>query len=143
MNVMEMIRRKFYDLVISDFAGEYGEALSIKLENHKFQQPIDEPFLALYMINTASARASIGTVAKFQRHCGFLCIECQVPAETGTGAMWLMAEAVTRVLEEKQTSLDDGSYFTTGTAKKYGNTSQDANYFVTVMVPFDADECKP
>lgn len=145
MDTEEMARRKFYDLLLTNFPTQFDGAwdndTQVKLENQKFAYPVDLPYLAAYMIFTQAKPASIGTLTKFDRHCGFFCIECQVPADTGMKTLWLMVGAAARIFDRIQTTLDDGSYLSTGVHRAYQNTSQDGQYFVTVMVPFDIDTC--
>lgn len=144
-DVHHELRKKLYDLLLTNFPSEYADAwdnaLQVKFENQKFVQPLDSPFIATYLMFTEGKRASVGTTKKFIRHCGFFCIECQVPQDSGMTALWKMADAAQRSLQEQQTTLDDGSYLSLYTAKVVGNTSQDNFYFVTVMVPFECDAC--
>lgn len=139
------LRKGLYDLLLTNFPSEYdgawNNATQIKFENQKYQQPLDTPFIATYLIVTEGKRASVGTTKKFIRYCGFFCIECQVPQDSGMTALWKMAGAAMRSLQEQQTQLDDGSYLSLYTAKAVGNTSQDNFYFVTVMVPYELDAC--
>jgi hypothetical protein len=124
------MRKAMYDRLLTQFPTVYGSSVDVGFENQKFEQPQNDPF----------KRASIGTVARFNRHRGFFIVDCVVPEKTGMNAIWQMADAVVDIFEAETFTLGDGSAVTIEVPTTYSaGKAQDGFYLVTVMVPFMID----
>lgn len=140
MSVRENMRIAMYDRLLSQFPTKYGVAVPVGLENQKFEQPKNAPYLICWFRYTPSQRASIGTAARFDRHSGFFIVDCLVPEKTGMSALWKMADAVVDSFEAQNFSLADGSAVTLKVPTTFSaGKAQDGFYIVTVMVPFMID----
>ena len=141
MSVRDAMRKAMYDRLLTQFPAEYGSSIPVFLENQKFEQPRDTPYIITFFKYGKSRRASIGTASRFNRHEGFLVADCVVPEKSGTAAMWKIADAVSNTFEAATFTLEDGSAVTIHVPSVYSSGKmQDGFSFGTVMVPFMIDE---
>lgn len=140
MTVKDDMRQAMYDRLLTYFPTEYGSAVEVGLENHAFIQPKDDPYMLCWFRFLDSKKASIGTTQSFIRTKGFFMIDCIVPKDTGSKALWQMVDALNAVFKEQNFSLSGGSNVTLYPPDTSGaGRSQDGGYMVTVLVPFCID----
>lgn len=140
MSVRDLMRQEMNDRLDADFPIEYGTAVPVQRENHRFETPKNTPYIGCWFRYSNSGRATIGTTRRFVRHTGFFMIDVVVPDDTGSATLWKIVDALSAVFKEQNFNLTDNSDVTLQTPKTTGNPrSQDGYYYITVMVPFRID----
>jgi hypothetical protein len=140
MSLRDDARSALFDAIITDFAAAYP-AVPIELENHKFEQPESGPFLSLYLRFYSSEPTTINSTRRFVRHWGFMCADVMVPEDTGTKAIWDMAEVVENALAARGFNLPNGGNLSCFVPKTTPPTRSQGFYLVSVMAPFHLDGC--
>lgn len=116
--------------------------IPVRYENHPFNQPTNSDYLYIYLKHVDDLRANIGTVQRYQKHMGFIVVECFAREGTGTKALNTYMDTIAAFFEEKSVTLADGEVLTTRTAKKATNGLQFGFYRGTVLVPTIRRSCK-
>lgn len=136
----DAIRQFMYDTLDTQFPAEYGAAVPVERENHKFTSPRNQPYMILWTKYSPTRKAAIGTTQGFIRHKGMFMIDIVVPDDTGTKELWDIASALERVFKARGFSLSDGSRGTLYTPSATGSGRPlDGYYTATVAVPFHVD----
>ncbi len=134
MSLRDDLRATLYTVLLSAHP-----TTPIGLENQKFEQPKDTPFMEAWFEEISSKQASIGTMNKFKRHMGYFVVECFVPEKSGMKDLWDMCGSVSDAFEDTNYTLSDGSYVTVLTPEVYGNGKRNGFYSRVVMVKYILD----
>lgn len=140
MSLRDDTRAALFDAVLNDFSAAYP-AVPVELENHRFEQPENGPYVTLYLRFHTSQPTTINSTRRFVRHWGFMCADILVPEDTGTKALWDMAEVVELSLAARGFNLPNGGNLSCFVPKTTPPARSQGFYFTTVMTPFHLDGC--
>ena len=102
----EIVRETLFQLVTDEFPGAMP-GFTMTFEGQKKDPPKGAPFIYVTLQEGKSWRANIGNVSQFKAY-GVLNVQILQPEDTGTKAARLAADALFRILADRQMASADG-----------------------------------
>ena len=126
----------------STFATEWDAQyplIETSFENRKFAQPKGVAWADFNLVQLSRERMNIGST-RFVRTMMLAVIEIYVPEDSGTVALYEMADYIGVALEDRNIPIGNSQNVTTGTSSQRHDGKLEGFYRQTVIVPFHSDE---
>ena len=131
--------RKHVETRLSTQLAITNPTVKIKYENVKFNQPSNQTYVSIYLLEGDSFQASLGT-SFTERHVGVLQVDIMTPEGTGTQSRNALAETIGGFFRRNQALLEDGSYVQFRVPRYTSLGNEGLFDRIAVSIPYYRDE---